>query len=283
MPRLAASPIAPLLGQRLPMRAQARLLNRSYQRMQRRTGRTDLVLTTGAGDLFQADLGSFQEWHRWVYGSLEDQVALFSRLIQPGNRCVDVGAGIGLHTVRLAKLTGSGGDVMAVEPDPEKARRAARNIALNGLTNVRVIQAAASDAARTAVADPEGPTEHTSAITIDEACPSPVALIRIDAGGREAAVVAGAGETIERDHPAIVLEHVPELITDDAECSFGRLVDAGYLLYRISSRRRHVTGRYSLCLDPVYAQPETDGALLAVSERDATRIISLVASRDGRT
>ena len=75
---------------------------------------------------------------------------------------------------------------------------------------------------------------------------------------------------------------MPDLLADPAQCSFGRLAEAGYLLYRISSRRNRLTGRCSLCLDPLYARPETGGRLLAVSEDDAPRIISLVAFRDGR-
>ncbi len=107
-----------------------------------------------------------------LYGSLKAQVAqLFASLIQPGGRCVDVGARIGLHTVRLAKLTGPAGEVIAVEPDPDMARRAARNIALNGLANARVIPAAASDTSAARVADLTSSPAQVPAITIDETCP----------------------------------------------------------------------------------------------------------------
>jgi FkbM family methyltransferase len=248
-----------------------------------RNAPAERLLTTAEGDLFHAELGSFQEWHRWVYGPLEDQMSqLFSCLVQPGDRCVEFGAGIGLHAVRLAKLTGPAGEVIAVEPDREMALRAARNLALNGLANARVISAAAFDASGAAVADPSSPTEQVPVITIDEACSGPVALMKIDAGGGEAAVFDGAAATIERDSPAIVFECAPELLADHAQGLVGRLAQAGYLLYRITSGRNRLTGRCSLRLDPIYAQPKTDSRLLAVSEDDAPRIISLVASRDGR-
>jgi FkbM family methyltransferase len=299
--RLATSPIAPLLGQRLPLRGPARLLNRSYLRMQRSPGQDQRVLTTSLGDLFQADLGSFQEWHLWVYGSFEETVArLFSYLVRPGDRCVDVGANIGLHTVRLAKLAGPQGEVIAVEPDPEIARRAAENVALNGLANARVIQAAASDTAgrtvplyRAADFHPNramgslhphghltGPAAEVQTITVDEACGGPVALIKIDVEGHEAAVVAGAAQTIERHSPAVVFEYAPELLADPAQCPFGTLAAAGYLMYRIGNRRNRVTGRSTLELRPLYARPEAGGDLLAVSEADAPRILPLVARRD---
>jgi hypothetical protein len=281
--RHATSPLAPLLGQHLPVRAQAHLLNRSYLRMQRSTGRAERVLTTRSGDLFQADLSSLQEWSRWVYGSVEDQVAqLFSCLVQPGGRCVVVGAGIGLHVIRLAKLTGPTGEVIVVEPDPKMARRAARNIELNGLVNARIIPAAASDTSATAAADLTGSSAQAPALAIDVTCPGPIALMEIDAGGRAAEVMAGATTTIERDRPAMVIEYVPELLGGHGHYLFGRLAETAYLLYRISSRRNRFTGRCSLRLDPLYAKPDVGGRLLAVSEGDAPRIISLVASRDGR-
>jgi hypothetical protein len=261
---LVTNPIAPLLGQHLPARTQTRLLNHSYLRMQRRPGRADQVLTTRTGDQFQADLNSFQEWNRWVYGTLEDQVAqLFASLVQPGGRCVVMGAGIGLHVIRLAKLTGPAGEVIAVEPDLGLARRATRNIALNGLANVRIIQA---------------PAEATA---IDVTCPGPVTLIEADAGEHLAAVVDGAAATIQQDQPAIVFEYAPGL-PGDTQRLFVRLAERGYLLYQVRSRHSRLTGRAALRLDPLYAQPETGGRLLAVSESDAPRIISLVAFRDGR-
>lgn len=279
--RLATSPIAPL-GQRLPVRAQARLMHRSYLRMQRRAGPAERVLTTSAGDVFQADLASFQEWYRWVYGSLEEMAQLFACLVQPGARCVDVGAGIGLRTVRLAKLAGPAGEVVAVEPDPERARQAARNIALNELSNARIIPAAASDTSGAGVADLAGSPVPVPSVTIDEACSGPVALMTIDAGGRAVAVMAGAAATIDRDRPAIVFEYGPESLAGNSEDPFGRLAEAGYLLYQIGSRHNRLTARRSLRLYPMYTQPESGGRLLAVTADDAQRIISFVAPRDGR-
>jgi hypothetical protein len=163
------------------------------------------------------------------------------------------------------------------------ARQAIMNVALNGLANTRVIPAMASDASGASVANPAGPPAQVPAITIDEACPGPIALMKINAGGREAAVLAGSAATIERDRPAVVFEYAAGSPPGGAQCPFGRLANAGYLLYRLSSRRHRLTGRYSLRLDPQYSQPETSGRLLAVSEGDAHRIIVLVAYRDGRT
>jgi FkbM family methyltransferase len=298
--RLATSPIAPVLGQHVPIRGPARLLNRSYARMTRDPAQAERILTTSSGDLFHVNLASCQEWHLWAFGSFEKDIAeLFGYLVSPGDRCLDIGANVGVHTVRLARLAGPAGEVIAIEPDPELARRNARNTALNGLGQVRVLQAAASARAgesvslyRAAEQDSNraraslhphpyltGRAAQVETVTVDEACPGPVALIKIDVEGHEAAVVAGAARTIERDRPAIVFEYAPELLTDPAQCPFGPLADAGYRLFRIRYRRNWLTSSGVLELEPLPAQPELGGDLLAVSPGGAARISSLVRSR----
>ena len=62
--------------------------------------------------------------------------------LKPGDVFVDVGANIGYYTVLGAKIVGSQGKVVAVEAIPETADQLQRNIAVNGLTNVDVVQAA---------------------------------------------------------------------------------------------------------------------------------------------
>ncbi len=57
----------------------------------------------------------------------------------------DVGAFVGIYTIRAAKLVGPSGSVIAVEPLPEHARLVARNATVNSLANVRVVGACASD------------------------------------------------------------------------------------------------------------------------------------------
>jgi hypothetical protein len=268
--RLATSPIAPALGQYVPVRGPGRLLFRSYAKAVPGPRSAGRVATTSTGDVFHIDLASFLEWQLWAFGSAQSYLAeLFPYLVAPGERCLDVGASVGLHTVRLAKLTGALGDVIAIEPDRELARRAAANITLNKLSNARVIQAAAADR-------PDHPAAQPPAITIDQVCPGPVALIRIDVAGQEAAVVAGAEQTLATYSPAIVFCHEPALRTDSAPAAFGQLADLGYQLFRIRHPRRRVTGRGVLGLDPLPVRHVAGGDLLAVCPADAARVRSLV-------
>jgi FkbM family methyltransferase len=297
MPSLAKSPIAPILGQRVPLRGPARMLFRSYGRTCYQPGACVERLTTKFGDVFDADLSSFLEWQMWAFGSYEEHFAeLFRCLVSPDDRCVDVGANVGVHTIRLAKVVGSRGEVIALEPDKEVARRARHNIMLNQLSNVRVINAAASDEAgggvqlyRPDARDTNrarasllrhsyltGTTTTVPAVTIDEVCLDPVALIKIDVEGHEAAVVRGAAAVIERYSPAVIFEYAPTILHDDSQSPFEWFAERGYEQVRIRPRRNSVTGRERLALDRLRELPTDRCDIVAVSASMAERLSALV-------
>ena len=76
-------------------------------------------------------------------GRFEPEVsAVFSALVRPGMIVLDIGANIGVHTLHLAKLVGETGQVLAFEPNPVACEELQRNIALNQLKNVTVLQVA---------------------------------------------------------------------------------------------------------------------------------------------
>jgi FkbM family methyltransferase len=297
MPSLAKSPLAPILGQRVPLRGPARVLFRSYARTRYQPGVCVERLTTKFGDLFDVDLSSFLEWQLWAFGSYEEHFAeLFRCLVSPGDRCVDVGANVGVHTVRLAKLVGSRGQVIALEPDEEVAHRAHRNIMLNQLSNARVINAAASDEAggevqlyRPDARDTNrarasllrhsyltGSMTTVPVVTIDEVCPGPVALIKIDVEGYEAAVVRGAAATIDRYSPAVIFEYAPEFLHYASQSPFGWFAERGYELLRIRRIRNGVTGRGRLALDRLRELPAEGGDILAIPVPGPERLSALV-------
>lgn len=63
----------------------------------------------------------------------------------PGDIVLDIGANAGLYTLVAARAIGDAGHVYAFEPGERALQLLRRNIALNGLTNVTVIDAAVSD------------------------------------------------------------------------------------------------------------------------------------------
>ncbi|HEV7896629.1 MAG TPA: FkbM family methyltransferase [Planosporangium sp.] len=303
MRSLALSSIAPTLGQRVPIRGPARLLNRSYGKIQARPGEAVRRLTTKFGDNFEADLSSFLEWQLWVFGAYEEHMAeLFRYLVGPDATCIDVGANIGIHTTRLAKLVGPRGQVVAVEADEELARRARTNIALNHLTNVTVLHAAASDSGGDTrmlyrPSDPDsnkgrasllphpylnGTAVPAPTVALDDVVHQPVALIKIDVEGHEAAVVAGARRIVAEHHPSIVFEYSPEMLGDSGSPA-GWLVEQGYELFDIRQVRHPMTGRTRLGLTQLADLPSSATNILAAVGPVVTRVNPLVQTRPGRS
>ncbi len=270
------------------------MLFSSYARTRYHPQKSVTRVITAVGDTFDADLSSTLEWQLWAFGCYEKHFAeLFGYLVSPGDRCVDVGANVGVHTVRLARLVGADGEVIAIEPDPDAVRRTNRNIALNNVANVRVISAAASEIpGQTRLFRPSphdtnraraslmhhpyltGATTTVPVVTLDALCDgAPVALIKIDVEGHEAAVVRGAADTISRYAPSIVFGYAPELLDDVVgQTPFDWLAGRGYEMYRIRCARHVLTGRGRLVLEHLPELPAIGGDLLAVFGDLAARV-----------
>ncbi len=72
-------------------------------------------------------------------GGFEKEVSkLFSEVVKPGMSVVDIGANIGIHTLQLARLVGSKGIVVAIEPIPDSYNTLCRNIHENKLSDIVV-------------------------------------------------------------------------------------------------------------------------------------------------
>ncbi len=64
------------------------------------------------------------------------------RLLKAGDTVIDAGANAGVFTVMASSLVGESGRVIAVEPDPENLVSLKRNVAINSLKNVEVVEKA---------------------------------------------------------------------------------------------------------------------------------------------
>lgn len=75
-----------------------------------------------------------------------DEMFFIRRYLRPGDGFIDGGANIGTYSLLAAKIVGPSGRVEAFEPDRIAALRLRENITLNGLSSVKVHEAALSDA-----------------------------------------------------------------------------------------------------------------------------------------
>lgn len=103
--------------------------------------RTDgLVMAVDEADVIDFHIRHFGAWEPALG-------ALIAKHLRPGDRAVDMGANIGAHTLTMANAVGPGGLVTAIEPGPATAARLRRNVELNNLAQVKVLEVAAADEA----------------------------------------------------------------------------------------------------------------------------------------
>ena len=175
----------------------------------------------------------------YALGTTESRVQdVFAENVKPGMVVWDVGANIGFYSLIASRLVGDG-EVVAFEPLPVNLRALARNLELNAITNVRLVEVALGERAGTAelqlLASQTWAKLDTSADTAfqQEAVASsvievqvstldaqllelsPPDFVKIDIEGAEVAALRGA--------PTLLGEHRPTILcelhgTNDAVC-----------------------------------------------------------------
>lgn len=182
-----------------------------------------------------------------LYGEWsEAEVALWRRLVKPGDVAADVGAHIGAHTLALASLVGPGGAVLAFEPQARVADLLERNLRQNGLALGHVyVYRCALGAARgwasharpdyratgnfggVELAPAGDQSEPVSVIALDELDLRHLDFLKVDVEGAEVDVLNGARDTIKRARPVIYAEN------DRADRSARLLRVLGFLGYDV--------------------------------------------------
>ena len=164
----------------------------------------------------------------------EPEYKILHELVRPGDWVIDIGANVGHYTQRLSALVGVHGRVIAFEPVPATFSLLAANAALFAHPNVSLINAAASDKLDVVgmsmpnfatglanyyeahlVSDSSGPlsvlTMPVDSLNIEHR----IALVKIDAEGHEASVLAGMRTLIKKHRPVLIVETSSAQIIDD--------------------------------------------------------------------
>lgn len=165
---------------------------------------------------------------------------------------LDVGANIGFFSLVASRLVGPHGLVISIEPEAWNSELLRRNIKLNGLENVHVVQMAAGAAEGTATIHtsaenfgdhrltPGGSDRHSTAIklsTVDNILAAigeglQVDVMKMDVQGYEHEVFKGMRATLSKVPPKIILiEYWPagiEAAGGDAELMLQELGALGY-------------------------------------------------------
>ncbi|SRR6266851_5056108 len=146
--------------------------------------------------------------------------------VSAGDTVYDIGANVGYVSLSLAKRVGPGGRVIAFEPVPRNIEAFRRNIEINGITNVQLLEAAASDRTGDAVIriaenlstaslvwhrnNPSATELCIRTVSIDELVEarelgSPQ-FVKIDVEGAEGAALQGMRRTVAAARPILIIE-----------------------------------------------------------------------------
>ena len=207
-----------------------------------------------------ADLEVVRDGHRWLLNPSDFvQTEFFwlgqrdgwdirhaKKLVRPGDVLFDVGANFGHYAVTLADAVNRACVVHAFEPFPANAARLRTNIRLNGMEDIihvhpiglsdtvgvgkMMTRADNSGAATLAVTDGAAvAAEGIVLTTMDEFCKqegmTKVDFIKVDVEGFEERLLAGAGSTLQRWMPLVLIEFDPP-----------KLIRAGSSVDRLAAR-----------------------------------------------
>jgi FkbM family methyltransferase len=171
------------------------------------------------------------EYDRWL-------TAFIPRCLRAGDTFVDVGANVGVFTVLAARVVGSKGTVLAIEPDERNLRFLRINVAMTYFDQVNVLAVAVWSSKGTLTLGHDGdffgntrrcesgPTFDVPTQTLDVLLQDHmrVDLLKVDVEGGEAHVLAGAPYSLSSGRVRrIIFEFLPGLLGDDWEDAAARL------------------------------------------------------------
>jgi len=155
----------------------------------------------------------------------EDEIKFLRRLLQPGQKVIDIGANYGVYALSMAQTVGAAGRVWAFEPASSTASLLAQSVAANGLSHVVVEQSAISSSIGTAelalnenselnalVHDRalNGVSEAVALVTLDSCLEKyaweDIDFLKIDAEGEEAEILKGGECFFDRLSPLVQYE-----------------------------------------------------------------------------
>lgn len=162
-----------------------------------------------------------------LYGEfMENEISLLKELIKPDWTVLDVGAGLGSHTIPFSRFVGPNGKVLSFEPERRNFCCLCGNVSINNIENVFCYQLAiggSSCVIRVPEIDINTSTyfggiqlngDHSNSVSY----PLPMAaldhigivacdLIKVDVEGMEIDVIKGASEIISQFRPIIYIEN----------------------------------------------------------------------------
>lgn len=195
-------------------------------------------------------------------GDLDRRVTqVVEQCVKPGDTVLDIGANLGLYSLKLSRLTGPAGQVHAFEPNPKTLAYLSRTLEKAAVPHLTLHKIALGREAGTAEMETEAgnaghaflrdvqssngasgqvervPVEPLSEYASERGIGA-ADFIKIDVEGFEPEVFAGGLSYLtERPPRAIVLEETRPMAEDDVPESLNILSEIGFELFSIADRR----------------------------------------------
>lgn len=211
------------LYSRLPVKPFRGVLSRLFQKY-RTASRNRVVIAKVDGITYQLDLNEMIDSSIYYEGCFEPMTtAVINEQVKPGMTVLDIGANIGCHTLRLAKLVGEAGKVITFEPMSWAFAKLKTNIELNDFNNVILEKLALSNIIERKPAyfrtswtpdNQSSPNSKNSEdidfLTLDKYVSinniDKIDFIKLDVDGYEYKVIWGGRETIKEFKPIMIVE-----------------------------------------------------------------------------
>ena len=195
---------------------------------------------------------------RRIRGTLEREMSLLPRLVEPGRVALDVGANVGLYSYALAKL---GASVEAFEPVPwcaasiesfRSPRIRVHRIALSSRAGFSELHIPLARGRLWPSRASLGTTQHAGSVlrvpvaTLDSFGFAGVSFVKIDVEGHELEVLRGAVETLSRESPNLLVEVEQARLPYLMEEVFAFLRQLGYRGFFLLGARLRPLSEFSL-------------------------------------
>jgi FkbM family methyltransferase len=202
---------------------------------------------------------SYIEWAVLTTGTYEDEINKLIRIsLKPGGVALDIGANIGLQSIRMSACAGDSGIVYAFEPLSYLQEKFNKNIILNRAGNVRLFPFALSNIESEADFNVsrnswnqgtfsigsigKGSEIQHVLIRIADELPeikslNRLDLVKIDVEGFEYQVLLGLNQTLKKHKPRIIFEYDSNYwLSNDQDINncFIFLRTLGYTIYQIT-------------------------------------------------
>jgi FkbM family methyltransferase len=188
-----------------------------------------IVWLTGEDIAIYTTADNYIEWTILTTGTYEDEMSKLMKMsLKPGNVALDIGANIGLQTLRMSQCTGTTGKVYAFEPLAYLQEKFRKNMQLNKADNVIMFPFALSDEESEADFNINKNPWNQGAFSIGNKNTGSEAqrvfikvadeiaeiksldrldFIKIDVEGYEYQVLKGLKQTLEKHKPRIIFEY----------------------------------------------------------------------------